>query len=96
MAQIISAFGFDDYEQDRHFQVMSFNSVLTADRSTTLPSSSSAAFFGGNRSAHPQDIFYRFQEAMALAGFNNPEYAYFYALFQQYLAHINEGLDNSE
>ncbi|HQS83317.1 MAG: hypothetical protein B7Y25_00435 [Alphaproteobacteria bacterium 16-39-46] len=95
MAQIIREIGFDDYAQDRHFQVMSFNSVLTADKQTTISSSSSAAYFGNNRSAKPQHIEYRSKEALALAGFNNPEYAYFYALFQQYLAHINEGQDNS-
>ncbi len=95
MPNILETLGSDDYEGDRHFQVMSFNLVLSANKPTTTSSSCSIGYFGDNHSAKPQDMDYRFQEALTLAGFNDPEYGYFYSLFQQYIAHLNGENENS-
>lgn len=71
------------------------NYVLLAGLKTTKSTSSSAEYTLNNHSVEEQNIVERFKEAMALAGFSNPEYAYFNSLFEQYVAHKHPTEENS-
>jgi 8-oxo-dGTP pyrophosphatase MutT (NUDIX family) len=71
------------------------NFVLFAGRETTQTTSSSVEYVLNNHSVVEQNVTERFQEAMALVGFSNPEYAYFQSIFEQYIEHKNLEAGNS-
>lgn len=71
------------------------NFVLLAGLKTTRTTSSSAEYVLNDHSVTEQNIAERFEEAMALAGFSKPEYAYFQSVFEQFIAHKNPTAGNS-
>ncbi len=71
------------------------NFVLFAGLKTTRSTSSSAEYVLNDHSVNEQNISQRFEEAMALAGFSKPDYAYFQSIFEQFVKYQHSTLANS-
>lgn len=71
------------------------NFVILAGLKTTKSTSSTAEYVLNDHSVDEQNISERFEEALALAGFSSPNYAYFQSIFEQFVAHKNPTAGNS-
>src|SRR5690348_15339890 len=85
-----------DHENSETTAAMIFlNFVVLAGLKTTNSTSSSAEYTLNDHSVQEQDIAARFEEALALAGFSKPNYAYYQSIFEQYVAYKHPILGNS-
>lgn len=85
-----------DYESDETRAAMMFlNFTLFAGLKTTVSTSSSAEYVINDHSVNEPNLMERFEEALALAGFSKPVYAYFQSLFEQYIKYKNAPFGNS-
>ncbi|MBX9805425.1 MAG: NUDIX hydrolase [Alphaproteobacteria bacterium] len=71
------------------------NFVLFAGLNTTTSASSSPEYVINNHNVAPPNIEEKFEESLALAGFENPIYAYFHSIYQQFIEFKNKTASNS-
>ncbi len=99
MGDAIEKYGYRDYTpgepNGRSNLVLCANATPLAGLNTTRTSSSSIEYVMNNHSVRPPDHGSVFQEALALAGFDDPTNKYFHALFQQFIAHNHPEYANS-